>query len=76
VRTIRPRHGSAERLAALRKAFDDTMVDTDFRDDAAKANLDISPRSGAVLEQLIQNVEQTPEAVKARLRGYFKVGGG
>ena len=66
----------AERLAALRKAFDDTMADTDFREDAGKANLDISPRSGAELEQLIQNAEQTPEAVKARLRGYFKVGGG
>jgi tripartite-type tricarboxylate transporter receptor subunit TctC len=66
----------AERLAALRKAFDDTMADPEFRDDAGKANLDISPKSGGELEQLIQNAEQTPEAVKARLRGYFKVGGG
>jgi tripartite-type tricarboxylate transporter receptor subunit TctC len=65
----------AERLAALRKAFDDTMTDPDFRDEAGKANLDISPKSGAELEQLIQNAEQTPDAIKARLRGYFKVGG-
>jgi tripartite-type tricarboxylate transporter receptor subunit TctC len=66
----------AERLAALRKAFDDTMADPDFRDDAGRANLDISPKSGAELGQLVQNAEQTPETVKARLRGYFKVGGG
>ena len=56
----------AERLAALRKAFDDTMVDTDFREDAGKANLDISPKSGAELEQLIVRINRTPGVASTR----------
>jgi tripartite-type tricarboxylate transporter receptor subunit TctC len=43
----------AERLAALRKAFTETVNDKRFVADAAKAKLDIAPASGEVVADLI-----------------------
>jgi hypothetical protein len=64
----------ADRLAALRKAFDDTMADKGFLSDADAAHLYIFPKTGAQLDQLIQAAQDAPEPVKARLRTYFKIG--
>lgn len=49
-----------ERLAALRKAFDDMVEDAEFRADAAKAGEDISPNSGAVLQKIVADVLAAP----------------
>lgn len=45
-----------DRVQILRKAFMDTMKDTDFLADAAKARLDINPLDGAELDKNVKAV--------------------
>jgi tripartite-type tricarboxylate transporter receptor subunit TctC len=52
-----------DRLAALRKAFMETMVDKDFLADAERSKLEIMPVDGAHVEQLIKEVYETPEPI-------------
>jgi tripartite-type tricarboxylate transporter receptor subunit TctC len=55
----------AERLAALRSAFDATMKDADFLAEARTADLDVRPVSGVAVEALIKEVYASPpEAIK------------
>ena len=51
----------ADRKAALRKAFDDTMKDPDFLAEAKKSNFDIDPVSGDKIEQLLKQIYATPK---------------
>jgi tripartite-type tricarboxylate transporter receptor subunit TctC len=53
----------AERVAALRTAFDATMRDPDFRADIAKAALSLSPMRGGDIQNFVDEVYRTPEAV-------------
>lgn len=53
----------AERVAALRAAFDRTMVDPDFLRDAAKTHSDVNPVSGARVEEIVKDIVGTPPAV-------------
>lgn len=53
----------------LRAAFDATMRDKDFLVDAEKANLDISPTSGAKLQQLVESIFATDGATIERAKG-------
>ncbi len=54
-----------ERLAALRKAFDDTMADKEFLADAAQNKIEINPVPGEQIQALIkQGYETPPEIVK------------
>jgi hypothetical protein len=55
-----------ERLKTLRKAFMDTMNDADFRADAEKSKLEITPVAGDKVEALVNEIYQTPEAVAQR----------
>jgi tripartite-type tricarboxylate transporter receptor subunit TctC len=57
----------AERIAALRKAFDETMQDPAFLDDAAKEGLDIAPLDGTQLQQVVDRIVSTPKPVVDRL---------
>ena len=59
----------AERLAILRKGFEDTMQDTEFLAEAHKSNLDIDPATHEQVEQLLARFADYPKAVieKARL---------
>ena len=57
-----------ERLAALRAAFDATMKDPRYIEDAGRIGLDVSPLGGERVEALIRQVQATPEPVVARLR--------
>jgi tripartite-type tricarboxylate transporter receptor subunit TctC len=50
----------ADRLAALRQAFDQTMTDPDFLAEAGKAGLDIHPLDGATVTDIIRKVAATP----------------
>jgi tripartite-type tricarboxylate transporter receptor subunit TctC len=55
----------AERLAALRSAFDATMKDPDFIAEARTADLDVRPVTGAAVEALIKEIYASPtEAIK------------
>ena len=55
----------ADRLALLRKAFDDTMRDPDFRAEAQKLDLEVRPVGGGAVEALIRDVYASPpEAIR------------
>jgi tripartite-type tricarboxylate transporter receptor subunit TctC len=58
----------AEQLATLRSAFDATMSDQAFLDDAAKIRIDISPLPGAKVQELVQKLYAAPKDVVARAR--------
>jgi tripartite-type tricarboxylate transporter receptor subunit TctC len=53
----------ADRLAALRQAFADTMTDKAFLDDAARGQFEINPVPGADLEALVDDIYKTPPEV-------------
>lgn len=59
---------AADRLAALRKAFDATMADKQFMADAAKARVDIDPIKGDVIQKIVADVVATPKDVIAKAR--------
>ena len=63
-----PPGAPAERLAILRKAFDDTMADKEFQADVAQANLEFTPRTGAEITALVDQLTKTPKAVLDRYR--------
>jgi len=52
-----------DRVAALRQAFMDTMNDKDFRADADRTRLEITPVPGEALQALVQELYRTPAAV-------------
>jgi hypothetical protein len=52
-----------ERLAILRKAFQDTMRDPEFLAEAQKANLDIDPATHEQVEQLLARFTDYPAAL-------------
>ena len=58
----------AERLAALRDAFDATMKDSQYLDEARRIGLDVNPLGGEGIAKLIQQVQATPQDVVDRLR--------
>jgi tripartite-type tricarboxylate transporter receptor subunit TctC len=57
----------AERVEAVRKAFDLTMKDPDFLADATKARRDIDPISGIELQRVVDELVRTPKEVVDRL---------
>ena len=58
----------ADRLAALRRAFDAAMQDPELRADAARQTLEINPVKGEELDALSARIMATPPDVAARLR--------
>ena len=58
----------AERVEAIRRAFDATMKDPAFLADAEKQQLEISPMTGEALQTLIGELAQTPSAIAQRVR--------
>jgi tripartite-type tricarboxylate transporter receptor subunit TctC len=62
---IAPKAVPADRLAALRGAFDATMKDPEFLADAAKQRLLVTPMTGAQVEGFIKDLYQTPADVVA-----------
>src|SRR5262249_5711054 len=61
-----------ERLAALRKAFDETMRDPNFLADIARQRFKISPITGADMDRMIAELKLVPKdivAVVAKLMG-------
>lgn len=51
-----PTRHAENRLEIMRKAFTDTIKDTEFLAEAKKANLDINPTDGAELERNVKEV--------------------
>jgi tripartite-type tricarboxylate transporter receptor subunit TctC len=63
----------AERVAALRKAFQDTFADPEFRADAANLRIDIdaAPKTGAEIQKIVADTYRAPQNVVDRLRRLF-----
>ena len=58
----------ADRVAALRKAFDLALEDPEFKDEAEKTNAEIRVMSAEVLTRIIRELIEAPEAVRARVK--------
>jgi tripartite-type tricarboxylate transporter receptor subunit TctC len=58
----------AERVEALRRAFDAAMKDKVFLEEAAKLQLEVSPMTGETVQALVGELARTPPAVAARVR--------
>jgi tripartite-type tricarboxylate transporter receptor subunit TctC len=61
-----------DRVAALRKAFMDTMADKEFRADADKAKLEIEPATGEKVEALVKEVYATPAEIAKQAAAALK----
>lgn len=58
-----------ERVTALQSAFDQTMKDPRYVEDAARIGLEVNPLSGPEVTRLIAQLQTTPQPVVDRLRG-------
>jgi tripartite-type tricarboxylate transporter receptor subunit TctC len=65
---VAPPEVPKERLAALRTAFEATMKDPAFMQDADKIQMDVSPLTGAELDKLFQEAYASPPEVVARTK--------
>ena len=61
-----------ERADALRAAFDATMKDPDFLADATKAQLEITPVTGADVEKLVRELYLTPKELAAKAAEFIR----
>jgi tripartite-type tricarboxylate transporter receptor subunit TctC len=52
-----------ERVGALRRAFDQTMVDSAFAADAKKRKMELEPLKGEQVQAVVERVIDTPESV-------------
>jgi tripartite-type tricarboxylate transporter receptor subunit TctC len=57
----------ADRVAALRKAFADTIKDPEFIADAKKMTAEINPTSGEEMQELVRSLLSTPADVRRRV---------
>jgi tripartite-type tricarboxylate transporter receptor subunit TctC len=62
----------AGRVAALRKAFMDTMKDKDFLADTEKAQMEIRPVDGDKLTGLVKEIYATPPEVTAKATSFLR----
>ena len=53
----------ADRVAALRQAFDDTMRDPVFLKDAGEKDIEMRPSGGAKIQKIVEEYVATPAAV-------------
>jgi tripartite-type tricarboxylate transporter receptor subunit TctC len=58
----------ADRVDMMRAAFDATMADPAYQDDARRAGLGISPLSGRAMQRLLKTIDDIPDDLVARLR--------
>ena len=58
----------AERVAALRAAFDKTLADPEFLKDAENQRADLEPMTGAELEALVRKLIDAPTDLKAKVK--------
>src|SRR5215475_6656279 len=65
---VAPPNMPAERVALLRKAFDAMVVDPEFRAEAEKRGLDVTPATGQALEAIVNRTIDTPAAALVTLK--------
>ena len=69
------RSDAACRRGPKRRAFDATLADKDFLDEAAERGLDVNPVSGSALDKLVGDLYATPPDVIAEAKSLIAKGG-
>jgi tripartite-type tricarboxylate transporter receptor subunit TctC len=64
----------ADRVTALRRAFDDTMKDPEFLADVERTRLTVSPLPGEELQKLVANVANLPPGLLEKVRAAYVTG--
>jgi tripartite-type tricarboxylate transporter receptor subunit TctC len=67
-----PPNVPADRVNAIRRAFDATMKDSEFLAEADKLKLEIDPMSGQELARTLEEIGKTPDDVVARVRTAYE----
>jgi len=62
----------ADRVAIMRKAFNDTMADKEFIADMEKQQLPLNPLTGEEAETIIARMMNVPPAIVARARSLYE----
>jgi tripartite-type tricarboxylate transporter receptor subunit TctC len=62
----------AERVAIIRKAFDETMKDKDFLAEMEKQQLPVNPLSGEEAEAIVGRMMSAPPAVVAKAKAIYE----
>jgi tripartite-type tricarboxylate transporter receptor subunit TctC len=57
-----------ERVALLRKAFDEMMTDPAYLEDSKKAALDVTPVAGAKVQAIVADLVHTPAEIVAKAK--------
>ncbi|MBM3529593.1 MAG: hypothetical protein FJX62_16005 [Alphaproteobacteria bacterium] len=65
---IAPPETPPAQLTVLRRAFDMTMDDPQFRADAEKSRVDIEPLSGEKVQELVEKLYKSPKDIVERAR--------
>jgi tripartite-type tricarboxylate transporter receptor subunit TctC len=65
---VAPPNVPKDRVDALRRAFDATMKDKGFLEDAEKTHLEIDPVTGEDMEKLLKNAYASPPAVVDKVK--------
>jgi tripartite-type tricarboxylate transporter receptor subunit TctC len=63
----------ADRVAALRQAFAETMRDPQFIAAAKQANLNMNPMSGEELQQVVDAIASAPADVVSRVKAAIAI---
>ncbi len=62
----------ADRAAAFREAFMDTMEDPEYLSDAARSRVPINPIAGGEIEELLAELYATPTPVVEKVRAFLR----
>jgi tripartite-type tricarboxylate transporter receptor subunit TctC len=57
-----------ERVATMRKAFAETMADPAYREEAVRQQLEITPKTGEEVAEIVGSMLRTPDSVVARYK--------
>jgi tripartite-type tricarboxylate transporter receptor subunit TctC len=71
---LAPPEMPAERVAALRKAYDETMRDRQLLAEIDQSHSEFSPLSGDKLQRLVASTADVPAAIVARIRNIIGIG--
>jgi tripartite-type tricarboxylate transporter receptor subunit TctC len=69
---IAPPGTPPDQIAMLRTAFDKTVKDKDFLDDAARMHIEIDPLSGTQVQDLVAKIYATPNDIVAQAKRAIK----
>jgi len=64
----------ADRVKALRAAFDATMKDPEFKGEIDRSNSEYNPLSGEQVQKLIAEMAKAPPAMVERMAAYLRAG--